>query len=132
MLLTMSLAAFSQTGTNKNNLVCFPDSTAKKVAIDLVRGDSARAELIKTKQLVIKLEDKNAVNERLINSYVNKCANYTEQITLYRQKESKFTEIISGLESDVKQLKKKNKFFRYVTIGLGTTTAALIVTTFIN
>ena len=115
MLLMMSLATFSQTVTNKTQVHCFPDSIVKKVAKDLLRGDSARAELTETKILVHELELKNFTNERLVNTYVHKVANYSSQIDLYKQKETKYVEMVSGLENDVKKEKKKNKIFKIVT-----------------
>jgi len=124
VLLILSLPTFSQTVTNK---VCFPEETAKKIAIDLVRGDSAKAELEKTKTLVIQLEEKNSTNQRLVNSYVEKCSNYQSQIDLYKAKEVKYTGIITGLESDVKKEKKKNKVFKYLSIGLSVTTVLGVV-----
>ena len=111
----MSLAIFSQTVTNKTQVHCFPDSIVKKVAKDLLRGDSARAELTETKILVHELELKNFTNERLVNTYVHKVANYSSQIDLYRQKEVKYVEMVTGLERDVKKEKKKNKIFKIVT-----------------
>jgi len=122
MLLMMSLATFSQTVTNKTQVHCFPDSIVKKVAKDLLRGDSARAELTETKILVHELELKNFTNERLVNTYVHKVANYSSQIDLYRQKEVKYVEMVTGLERDVKKEKKKNKIFKIVTGILITST----------
>ena len=122
MLLMMSLATFSQTVTNKTQVHCFPDSIVKKVAKDLLRGDSARAELAETKILVHELELKNFTNERLVNTYVNKVANYSSQIDLYKQKETKYISMVSGLEKDVKKEKKKNKIFKIVTGILITST----------
>jgi hypothetical protein len=118
----MSLAIFSQTVTNKTQVHCFPDSIVKKVAKDLLRGDSARAELTETKILVHELELKNFTNERLVNTYVHKVANYSSQIDLYRQKEVKYVEMVTGLEKDVKKEKKKNKIFKIVTGILITST----------
>lgn len=123
MLLTMSLATFSQNATNKK-IHCFPDSIAKKIAIDLVKGDSAKAELAETKRLILSLENKNATNERLVNSYVNKIANYTEQIALYKNKEGEYSKIVTGLENDVFKIKKANKYFK-VTIGVLVLTTTL-------
>ena len=54
----MSLATFSQRGTN-NKVHCFPDSIAKQIAIDLIKGDSAKVELAKTNILVNQLEEKS-------------------------------------------------------------------------
>ena len=118
----MSLAIFSQTVTNKTQVHCFPDSIVKKVAKDLLRGDSARAELTETKILVHELELKNFTNERLVNTYVHKVANYSSQIDLYRQKEVKYVEMVTGLERDIKKEKKKNKIFKIVTGILITST----------
>jgi hypothetical protein len=118
----MSLAIFSQNVTNKTQVHCFPDSIVKKVAKDLLRGDSARAELTETKILVHELELKNFTNERLVNTYVHKVANYSSQIDLYRQKEVKYVDIVTGLERDVKKERKKNKIFKIVTGILITST----------
>ncbi len=122
MLLMMSLATFSQTGTSKTQMHCFPDSVVKKIAKDLVRGDSARAELAETKILMHQIELKSFANERLVYTYVNKVANYSAQIDLYKQKETKYVEMVSGLEKDVKKEKKKNKIFKIVTGILITST----------
>ena len=102
---------FSQTATNKK-VHCFQDSIAKKIAIDLLRGDSAKIELTKTIILVNQLEEKNLTNERLVNTYVSKVANFSSQIDLYRQKEVKYTQIVTGLEKDVKKERNKNKIIK--------------------
>lgn len=129
MLLMMSLAAFSQTGTNKNQVHCFPDSIVKKVAKDLLRGDSARAELTETKLLVHELELKNYTNERLINAYVTKVANYSAQFDLYKEKETQYKSIVTGLEQDNAKLKKKQKRVIKIVTGIaiaGVATSLLI------
>ena len=128
MLLMMSLATFSQTGTSKTQMHCFPDSVVKKIAKDLVRGDSARAELAETKILMHQIELKSFANERLVYTYVDKVANYVSQIDMYKQKETKYIEMVSGLERDVKKAKKKNKIFKIVTGILITTTVIGFVT----
>lgn len=128
----MSLATFSQTGINKSNLVCFPDTVAKKIAIDLVRGDSAKAELEKTKTLVVQLEEKNSVNQKLVGFYTDKCGNYETQINLYKQKESKYINIVTGLESDIKKERKKLKIFKFATIGFGAATVGAFIAAFAN
>ena len=110
-LLLLSSMTFSQIATNKK-VHCFPDSIAKQIAIDLVRGDSAKIELTKTIILVNQLEEKNLTNERLVNTYVSKVANFSSQIDLYRQKEVKYTQIVTGLEKDVKKERSKNKIIK--------------------
>ena len=117
----MSLATFSQTGTNKK-VHCFPDSVAKQIAIDLVRGDSAKVELAKTNILVNQLEEKAKTNDRLVSMYVNKVSNYASQIDLYRKKETEYHTIVFGLEKDIVRAKKANKYFRIAISGLIVTT----------
>ena len=121
VLITMSLATFSQTGTNKK-VHCFPDSVAKQIAIDLVRGDSAKVELAKTNILVNQLEEKTKTNDRLVTMYVNKVSNYASQIDLYRKKETEYHTIVFGLEKDIVRVKKANKYFRIAVSGLLVTT----------
>ena len=117
----MSLATFSQTGINKK-VHCFPDSVAKQIAIDLVRGDSAKVELAKTNILVNQLEEKTKTNDRLVTMYVNKVSNYASQIDLYRKKETEYHTIVFGLEKDIVRVKKANKYFRIAVSGLLVTT----------
>lgn len=117
----MSLATFSQTGTNKK-VHCFPDSVAKQIAIDLIRGDSAKVELAKTNVLVNQLEEKTKTSDRLVSMYVNKVSNYASQIELYRKKETEYHTIVFGLEKDVVRAKKANKYFRIAVSGLIVTT----------
>ena len=121
MLIMMSLVAFSQTGTNKK-VHCFPDSVAKQIAIDLVRGDSAKVELAKTNILVNQLEEKTKSNDRLVSMYVNKVSNYASQIDLYRKKETEYHTIVFGLEKDIVRARKANKYFRIAVSGLIVTT----------
>ena len=117
----MSLATFSQTGTNKK-VHCFPDSVPKQIAIDLIRGDSAKVELAKTNVLVNQLEEKTKTSDRLVSMYVNKVSNYASQIELYRKKETEYHTIVFGLEKDVVKAKKANKYFRIAVSGLIVTT----------
>ena len=122
LLLTLSLATFSQTGTN--NTICFPDSTAKKIAIDLVRGDSAKAELTKTKILVDQLQEKITLQQRTVNVFADKVANYETQVDLFRKKEVKYNEIVTGLETDVKKFKRRNTYLK-ISVGILTVTTAI-------
>jgi hypothetical protein len=119
----MSLTAFSQNAI-VNKKVCFPDSIAKKIAVDLVKGDSAIAELKVTQELVKQLEDINATNKQAITSYVKKMSLYEDQINLFKQKEKVYVEIQTGLEGDVVRLKNRNKFLK-ISVGVLTITTAV-------
>lgn len=118
----MSLATFSQKGINSK--ICFSDSIARKIAIDLVRGDSVKAELSKTKILVDQLQEKITLQQRTVNLFADKVANYETQVDLYRKKEVKYNEIVIGLEKDVKCFKRKNTYLK-ISVGVLVITTAV-------
>ena len=124
------MTSFSQTVTNKKSVVDTCKLTlsceiARKVAIDLVKGDSARAELAATQHLLQVTETKVSVRDQIIDSYMIKEQNYHQQINLYKQKEEGYVEIVTGLEQDSKKLKKSVKI-------IGTTAGVLLVTTILG
>jgi hypothetical protein len=97
--------SFSQKDTNN---ICFPYSTAKKIAIDLVKGDSAIAELKVVNKLVWQLNEKINIQDSIIKLYVVKEQNHISQISNYNKILVKKDEIITGLEGDVAVLSRKN------------------------
>ena len=105
VLLLLSLTSFSQKDTSK---ICFSYSKAKQIAIDLVRGDSAIAELKITNKLVWQLNEKISTQDSTITLYIVKEQNYISQINNYDKISTKKDEIIKGLEKDVTKLTKKN------------------------
>lgn len=105
VLLLLSLTSFSQKDTSK---ICFSYSKAKQIAIDLVRGDSAIAELKITNKLVWQLNEKISTQDSTITLYIIKEQNYISQINNYDKISTKKDEIITGLKKDVTKLTKKN------------------------
>jgi len=82
--------------------------TKLKIAIDLVRGDSAIAELKIINKLVWQLNEKISTQDSTITLYIAKEQNYISQINNYDKISTKKDEIITGLEKDVTKLTKKN------------------------
>jgi hypothetical protein len=105
VLLLLSLTSFSQKDTSK---ICFSYDKVKLIAIDLVRGDSAIAELKLTNKLVWQLNEKINTQDSIITLYIAKEQNYIGQINNYDKVIVKKNEIITGLESDVTKLSRKN------------------------
>ena len=105
VLLLLSLTSFSQKDTSR---ICFSYSKAKQIAIDLVRGDSAIAELKIINKLVWQLNEKISTQDSTITLYIVKEQNYISQINNYDKISTKKDEIITGLEKDVTKLTKKN------------------------
>jgi len=103
------LTIFSQSDINK---ICFDQSTAKKIAADLVKGDSARAELEKTQKLVTQLNEKLVEKDGLIKDYVKKDTNYITQIQKYTEIKEKQSVLIKDLEKDKEKLVNENNNLR--------------------
>jgi hypothetical protein len=82
-ILLLSLTTFSQVDTSK---ICLSYTTAKSIAIDLVKGDSAKAELFKTQELLTHLQTKINEQDVIVNTYIKKEINYKEQIELNSKK----------------------------------------------
>jgi hypothetical protein len=106
VLLLLSLTSFSQKDTTK---ICFPYYKAKQIAIDLVKGDSAIAELKVVNKLVWQLNEKIDTQDSIITLYVAKETNYIAQIDNYKKINVVKDKIITGLESDVEKLNRKNE-----------------------
>lgn len=107
MLITLllNLTSFSQNDINK---VCFDQSTAKKIAADLVKGDSAKVELDKTKKLVLQLNEKIVEKDSVILFYIKKDTNYINQVKSYAEIKEKQSILVTGLEKDKDKLITEN------------------------
>jgi len=100
------LTIFSQSDINK---ICFDHKTAQKIAADLVKGDSAKAELQKTQKLVLQLNETIVEKDSVINDYIKKDSTCIKQVATFNELKQKQTSIITGLEKDVESFKRENK-----------------------
>lgn len=130
VLLLLSSTSFSQKDTSK---ICFPYDKAKRIAIDLVKGDSAIAELKVVNKLVYQLNKKINSQDSVIVLYTEKEKNYNRQIGDYEKIIGKKDEIITGLEKDVTDLTRKNNKLKsgIKWLGGGFVASVLTIITFI-
>jgi hypothetical protein len=105
VLLLLSSTSFSQKDTSR---ICFSYDKAKRIAIDLVKGDSAIAELKVVNKLVWQLDEKIEAQDSLISLHIERENNYVKQINNYEKISEKKDKIITGLEKDVNDLTRKN------------------------
>ena len=100
------------------------------IAIDLVKGDSAIAELEKTNELIYSLDQKIFRQDSIIQDFIKKDANHIVQIQNYIKIGDQQSQIIDGLEDDVAKLQKSNnrlkKGLKWLGAGLVATLAALL------
>ena len=99
------MTTFSQKDTNR---ICFDYNIAKKIAVDLTKGDSAIAELDQTNQLILNLSKKSIRQDSVIKDFINKDYNYILQIENHVQINDQNILIVKGLEKDVSKLQKAN------------------------
>ena len=116
------MTIFSQSDINK---ICFDHKTAQKIAADLVKGDSAKAELEKTQELVFQLKEKIVEQDSMIKIYIEKDSNYIIQIQKYDKIKETQSLINEGLEKDVVKLKSKNERLKTAAIWMGSSLGAL-------
>ena len=130
VLLLLSLTSFSQKDTSK---ICFSLDKAKLIAIDLVRGDSAISELKVINKLVWQLNEKISIQDSIITLYIDKEQNYITQISDYNKIIVKKNEIITGLESDVTKLTRKNNNLKSALkfLGGGFVASLLVIVTLV-
>jgi hypothetical protein len=76
VLLILSSNSFSQIDTNR---ICFSYNKAKSIALDLVKGDSAIAELKLANKMIWQLNEKSDAQDSLVTLYVAKEQNYLGQ-----------------------------------------------------
>ncbi len=123
------MTAFSQTDTSNKKPIqepvkCLPVSTFKEIAKDLLRGDSAKAELKLANEQIVKLEEKVSLKDSVIVTMQQKEENYKTIIGAHEQKYSTLENYTKSVELKLKKEKVKNKFKSF--IG-GTLVAVLTV-----
>ena len=117
--LLLSLTAFSQNGTTKEQLICIPQSTAQKIAVDLIRLDSVTVELKGTQTLLQKTEQKVLEQDSLIRFYEEKVLTYQQEIAAQNKRFNTCSSRVTKLEGDVADLDKKNRNLKKWLTGIG-------------
>lgn len=124
ILLSQSWIAFSQTDTNNKKdkssepVKCLPVSTFKSIAKDLLRGDSAIAELKLSNEQIVLLEQKVSLKDSVITTMQKKEENY---LTIIKSQDEKYIVLedhTKKLEVQLKKEKVKNKFKSFIGGGL--------------
>jgi len=121
------LTAFSQTDTsNKTPVKCLPVSTFRQIAQDLIKGDSAKAELKLVNEQVGKLEQKVSLKDSVIVTMQKKEEIYKTIIVAHEEKFSTLDKYTKSVELKLKKEKVKSKFKSFVggalILGLGVLT----------
>lgn len=125
-LMTLSLTAFSQTGTN-NQVKCFPVPVVKQIMKDLLSGDEAKLQLKLSDSLLVLTENKVKVQDSIINEMKLKEENYLKQINSEKEKLVISENYAKQLEKDLKKEKVKYKFTSILSVAVITALTTLLI-----
>lgn len=114
----ISWTAFSQTGINNNDVKCFPVSVVKKITQDLLRGDSARAQLLFSEKEIFELEKKILMKDSIILTLNNKQKNFMSSINLQTEKFNTLQDYTNKVELRLEKLQNRNKITTYTSCFL--------------
>ena len=110
----LSLTAFSQIDTNNQPTKCFPIPVVKKIAKDLISGDSAKAQLVLVEQQLSETENKCIKQDSIINLLMVKDTNNQIIIEAQDKKYSILENHSKKVELNLKKEKFKSKLTSYL------------------
>jgi hypothetical protein len=120
----MSLLSFSQTGINKDTLICLPKSVAKKIAIDLTKKDINDSTIVKLNKDIKFLNKKIVFKDSILFTRDNQISLYKTNESLFMQSDEHKNKEISNLTISLKKQKQ------YTTLSLIGTQIVLILTVY--
>ena len=91
--------------------IIIPSYVAKQIILDLISGDSAKAQLTILYDMYKTTEQKTKMQDSMISAYQIKTQAYAKQILLYKEKEQQYINYTKDLKKDVKKAKIKNHLF---------------------
>ena len=119
-----SLSLFSQNVTPSQEFIKIPVPVVRKIVVDLVKGDSAMAQLNQSKLMIEELDNKTKVQDSIIVNYRQVDGNNQKIILNLERK----VEIIEGeFKSVSKELKKQKVKARFTNIMSSVAILTLLV-----
>lgn len=116
-MIISSLSLFSQTVTPTTEFIKIPVPVVKSIVVDLVRGDSAFAQLRQSNLLIQQLENKTKVQDSIIVSYKEVDSNNKEIITKLERKVVLLEGEFKTVSRELKKQKVKSKFTNILSSG---------------
>lgn len=123
-----SSSIFSQNATTTTEFIKVPVPVAKRIVIDLVKGDSAMAQLIQSNLHIKELETKSKMQDEMITTYKTIDDNNKKIISGLERK----VEILEGefktVSKELKKQKVKSKFTNLMSSGTILTLVYFLIT----
>jgi len=117
-LFSIVVALLLSTTTQAQDTIKIPAPVAKQIVLDLISGDSAKAELGLAQQQLTLTNKVVVLKDSIISSYIQKCNIYDERITNEQAKFNVQGLYVNQLEKSNKKLKVKLAFTKIVSIAV--------------
>jgi hypothetical protein len=130
VLLTMSLPSFSQTVTQSKDsqVVVLPVKVAREVVKDLMRGDSAIAQLSLANIQITQLELKVTYQDSVIQKLKSKEDNYITLVESEKRKNEILNDEIKTTQKELRKVKTKKTFSQIISGAIILTLSYLYIT----
>lgn len=106
----VSSSVFSQNVTTTTEYISIPVPTVKKITIDLLKGDSAFAQLELSNRMISELQSKNVLQGNIISNYEKKEQNYLTVVTELEKKISIYQTELKTTQKELRKIKAKRTF----------------------
>ena len=106
--------AFSQNATTTIEYINIPVPTVKKITIDLLRGDSALAQLDLSNRMIVELQSKTVLQDNIISNYEKKEQNYLGIVTELEKKVSVYQTELKNTHKELRKVKAKRTFGKII------------------
>lgn len=125
LTLFLNFSSFSQIDTTGSKVVVLREDIARKVAVDLVKGDAAIVELESTRNLVKILEQKVELKDKIIEAQNLRVDNLNASRSVLQQQIEVNNLYIKTLQNEIKSSKRREKTFK-VLLGVAIVTSLAI------
>jgi uncharacterized coiled-coil protein SlyX len=111
------LSLFSQNATQNQEFIKIPVPVVRKIVVDLVKGDSAIAQLHQSNLMIKELESKTHVQDSIIKSYKQVDVNNQKIISNLERKVEIVETEFKSVSKELKKQKIKSRFTNLLSSG---------------
>ena len=123
-----SLSLFSQNVTQNQEFIKIPVPVVRKIVVDLVKGDSAIAQLHQSNLMVKQLENKTKVQDSIIVSYKQVDVNNQKIISNLERKVEIVETEFKSVSKELRKQKIKSRFTNLLSSGTIVTLLYFVIT----
>ncbi len=123
-----SLSLFSQNATQNQEFIKIPVPVVRKIVVDLVKGDSAIAQLHQSNLMIKELESKTHVQDSIIKSYKQVDVNNQKIISNLERKVEIVETEFKSVSKELKKQKIKSRFTNLLSSGTIVTLLYFVIT----